>query len=283
MKKIAAIITAVVMLASPFVVNASPQQDLKDFRSFFKKKFPDTPMNDFINGVYSVHKASREQWEAFEEFPSYEIYVDKGEALFNNTKFKNGKGFKNCFPRAKRGIKGNYPYFDTKKGKVVTLEGTINKCITSNGSKKWGWKKGKMAHLSAYLSYKTRGQTIKVKTPKGKKAVAAYNRGKAHFYAKRGQLNMSCADCHYYYSGNKIRADILSPAIGHVSHFPVYRNKWAKKTGDGMGTLHRRYGGCNKQVRARPFKAQSAEYSALEYFHTYMSNGLKWNGPGQRK
>jgi len=95
------------MLASPFVVNASPQQDLKDFRSFFKKKFPDTPMNDFINGVYSVHKASRD---------------------------KDGKGFKDCFPNAKRGIKGNYPYFDTKTGKVFSLEGTINKCITSHGS-----------------------------------------------------------------------------------------------------------------------------------------------------
>ncbi|MDH5393360.1 MAG: sulfur oxidation c-type cytochrome SoxA [Gammaproteobacteria bacterium] len=271
------------MLTSPFVVNASPQQDLKDFRAFFKNKFPATPMNDFINGVYSIHKASREQWEAFEEFPSYEIYVDKGEALFNDTKFKNGKGFKDCFPKGQQGIKGTYPYFSAKSGKVVTLEGDINKCITSNGSEKWGWKKGKMAYLSAYLAYQTRGQTINVNTPKGEAAVAAYNRGKAHFYAKRGQLNMSCADCHYYYSGNKIRADILSPALGHVSHFPVYRNKWAKKSGDGMGTLHRRYGGCNKQVRARPFKAQSAEYSALEYFHTYMSNGLKWNGPGQRK
>ena len=50
-----------------------------------------------------------------------------------------------------------------------------------------------------------------------------------------------------------------------------------------MGTLHRRYGGCNKQVRAKPFKAQSDEYKALEYFHTYMSNGLELNGPSQRK
>jgi sulfur-oxidizing protein SoxA len=96
---------------------------------------------------------------------------------------------------------------------------------------------------------------------------------------------MACADCHYYYSGNKIRADILSPALGHTTGFPVYRNKWAgkSKSGDGMGTMHRRYGGCNKQVRAKPFKAQSDEYKALEYFHTYMSNGLEINGPSQRK
>lgn len=42
-------------------------------------------------------------------------------------------------------------------------------------------------------------------------------------------------------------------------------------------------GGCNKHVWAKPFKAQIAEYRALEYFHTYMSNGLVVNGPGARK
>ena len=46
----------------------------------------------------------------------------------------------------------------------------------------------------------------------------------------------------------------------------------------GIGT-----GGCNKQVRAKPFPAQSEEYRALEYFHTYMRNGLAVNGPGARK
>jgi sulfur-oxidizing protein SoxA len=50
-----------------------------------------------------------------------------------------------------------------------------------------------------------------------------------------------------------------------------------------MGTLHRRFGGCNGQVRAKPFKAQSVQYRELEYFLAYMSNGLELNGPGARK
>jgi sulfur-oxidizing protein SoxA len=50
-----------------------------------------------------------------------------------------------------------------------------------------------------------------------------------------------------------------------------------------IGTLHRRFTGCNKQVRAKPFKAQGEEYRNLEYFLTYMSNGLTLNGPGARK
>ena len=284
MNKIANVLTAAFLVVTPFAAQATPDQDLKEFREYFFKKFPDTPKNDFINGVYSIDPASREQWEAFEEFPSYEIFVDKGEELFNK-KFANGKGFADCFPNYKKGIRQNYPYFDTNSGKVVTLEGAINKCLTDNGEKAYKWKTGNITYVSAYLAYLSRGNKINVKVPNDAKAMAAYNRGKNHFYAKRGQLNMSCADCHYHYAGSKIRADILSPALGQPSGFPVYRNKWAgdSSKGDGMGTLHRRYGGCNKQVRAKPFNAQSDEYKALEYFHTYMSNGLEVNGPSQRK
>jgi len=36
-------------------------------------------------------------------------------------------------------------------------------------------------------------------------------------------------------------------------------------------------------VRAKPFKAQNEEYRNLEYFISYMSNGLEINGPGSRK
>jgi len=88
---------------------------------------------------------------------------------------------------------------------------------------------------------------------------------------------MACADCHKFYSGNLIRADLLSPALGHLTHFPVYRSKWG-----GLGTLHRRYGGCNKQVRAKPLKAQSREYRALEVYETYMATGIPIRVPSQR-
>jgi sulfur-oxidizing protein SoxA len=277
MKKIATALSVMLIAATPFAAQATPDDDLKAFRSYFTKKFPDVPVNDFINGVYAVDSASREQWEAFEEFPSYSISVDNGEAKFNS-KFANGKGYADCFPNYKKGIKQNYPYFDTDTGKVVTMEGAINKCRTDNGEEALKWEKGEIADISSYLAYLSRGKKINVKVPNDAKAIAAYNRGKKHFYAKRGQLNMSCADCHYYYSGSKIRADVLSPALGHTSGFPVYRNSW-----EGMGTLHRRYGGCNKQVRAKPFKAQSDEYTALEYFESYMGNGLEINAPSQRK
>jgi len=268
---------ALSITALPMLAQATPEDDLKAFRAYFHKRFANVPKDDFINGVYSIDKASREQWESIEEFPPYEINIEKGETLFNKP-FKNGKTYADCFKNGGKAIKQNYPYFDTATGKVKTLEGEINECRVANGEEPLPYKKGKIADISAYMAYTSRGNKISVQIPDDPKALAAYERGKKHFYAKRGQLNMACADCHVYYAGNRIRADILSPALGQVSHFPVYRSKWG-----GLGTIHRRYGGCNKQVRAKPFKAQSDEYKALEYFHTYMSNGLEMNGPGVRK
>ncbi len=255
---------------------ASPQDDLKAYQAYFTKKFPDVPYKDYVNGVYSLDKASREQWESIEEFPPYEINIEEGEDLWNEP-FANGKGYADCFPSYKNGLRADYPYFDTASGQVKTLELAINECRELNGEKPLKWKTGGMVSISSYLSYLSRGQKINVKIPNAA-AAAAYEKGKRHYYSKRGQLNFSCANCHVDSSGSKVRADLLSPGLGQVSHFPVYRSKWG-----GMGTLHRRYGGCNKQVRAKPFKAQSEEYRNLEYFHTYMSNGLEWNGPGVRK
>jgi len=277
MKRLLLIAATVATTALPLISNASPEDDLKAFRGYFLERFPNVPLEEFANGVYAIDPASREQWEAIEEFPPYEIAIEEGEELFN-TPFKNGKTFASCFRNGGIGIKSDYPYFDTKSGKVKTVELEINECLEKNGEKPLGYNKGKIASISAYMAYTTRGQTIDVKIPHDQRALDAYENGKQFYYARRGQLNMSCAHCHVDNAGNKIRADILSPALGHLSHFPVYRSKWG-----GLGTAHRRFGGCNKQVRAKAFKPQSDEYRNLEYFLTYMSNGVPWNGPGARK
>ena len=255
----------------------TPKEDLQNFRKYFYKKFPGISLNEFGNGVYAIDKQSRETWEAIEEFPPYEIDIEAGEELFN-TPFANGNTYASCFKKGGIGIRQNFPFYSKKNKQVKTLEQIINECRINNGEKPLKWKKGKIAAISAYMAYTSRGKPMAVRTPKTAGEIEWYERGRKHFYAKRGQLNMSCANCHQDNAGNYIRADILSPALGHVTHFPVYRAKWGS-----LGTMHRRYGGCNKQVRALPFPAQSDEYKALEYFHSYMSNGIEVNGPGSRK
>lgn len=264
---------------SPFVTAqaGTPAEDTEALRGYFQKKFgADVNLENLKNGTYALNEDARSQWEDIEEFPPYEIDLEKGADLWAK-KFKNGKSFASCFGEDISGLRAKYPYHDEAQDTIVTLEGDINKCRTDNGEKPFKWKKGKIAAVSAHVAYAGRGGKIDVQ-PKTEKALAWYNKGKSFFYTKRGQLNMSCADCHVYNANNKVRAEPLSPALGQVTHFPVFRSKWGE-----LGTLHRRYGGCNKNIRAKPFKAQSDQYRALEYFQAVMSNGMELNGPGARK
>lgn len=278
MKKLLTAAAAIALLAgAPLTTQASPESDLQSFREHFQKLFPGMPLEDYKDGAYALNADARSSWESMMEFPPFDDALMRGEEQFN-TPFANGKSYADCFENGGIGIRQNYPYFDAKSGQVKTLEQEINECREANGEKPLPWKKGDIAAISAYMASTSAGKPIDVKIPDDPRALEWYERGKQHFYAKRGQLNLSCANCHFDSAGKRIRAETLSPALGQVTHFPVHRLKWGE-----LGTLHRRYGGCNKQVRAKPFKAQSEEYRALEYFHTYMSNGLPVNGPGLRK
>jgi len=258
-------------------VSAGPVEDQAAFQKYYENKFPNTPVMDFQNGVYSILPEARAQWEAIEEFPPYEIAIENGEKLYHS-KFANGKSLADCFG-PEGAVRGQYPFWDKDRGMVITMERAVNECREANGEKPYGWKKGKIADVTAYMSFNSRGQEIKVDIPSDDpRALAAYEEGKEQFYTKRGQLNFACADCHMLTAGNLYRADTTSPAFGHATSWPVFRSKW-----QSMGTLHRRFAGCHTNIRANPYKAQGTEYSNLEYFVTYMSNGLEFNGPAARK
>lgn len=251
-------------------------KDLSEFRDYFARRFPKVETTEYKNGVYAIDEASREQWLDIEDFPPYEFAVDEGEALFK-IPFANGKNYGDCFSNGGINIRQNYPYFDLDAGEVVTLELAINRCRESNGEAPLAYGKDSIAVLSAYMASTSAGNVFATEVP-SEAAYQAYSEGKKFFYAKRGQLNFSCADCHLRVSGQNLRADIISPAIGHTTGFPVYRSKWEE-----MGTLHRRYAECNKNVRAEPLALQGKAYRNLEYFQTVMSKGLEINGPSSRK
>jgi len=283
-KLLIALSTISVMITTPLATQATPANDLESFRTYFYQQFPGVKLQDFANGIYAIDESRRFEWEASEEFPPYEEALEIGEKLFK--KYNIGS----CFKNGGIAIKQNFPYFDSKSGKVRTLEQDIMACLERGGvdvkAEKIGYKKGKLAAISAYMASTSRGKKQNVVIPDDARAIAAYEDGKTFFYAKRGQLNFSCADCHVYNSGKMARGNLLSPGIGQTSHFPAWRKKWAESSDNplsGLGTIQRRYGGCNEQVRAKALKAQSDSYNNLEYFHTYMSNGIQLNGPAVRQ
>ena len=135
-----------------------------------------------------------------------------------------------------------------------------------------------MAALTAYMAFTSRGKPFDIKIPNDPRALAAYENGKEYFYTRRGQLNFSCATCHVQSPGERIRAEVLAPALGILNAMPIYRSEWS-----GMGTTSRRFTSPATARSARvPMKPQDDEYRNVEYYLSYVSNGLPISGPGAR-
>jgi L-cysteine S-thiosulfotransferase len=253
-----------------------PVADAKAFRKFFTDKFPKVKLEDFVNGPYSMNEDLYRQWQDKEQFPPYEFSLEMGKEMFAKP-FKNGKSYADCFANGGIGVRQNYPYFDDKQGKVVTLELALNQCREANGEQPYSYVRDEMAALTAYMAFTSRGKPMDIKIPDDPRALAAYENGKEYFYTRRGQLNFSCATCHVQSPGERIRAEILAPALGIVNAMPIYRSEWS-----GMGTTSRRFTTCNSQIRGVPLSPQDDEYRNVEYYLSYVSNGLPISGPGAR-
>ena len=273
-----------VSLAGLFVVIAhaaaadriDPAAEAAAFRDFFFRKFPAVKPDDFANGPYALNEDMRRQWEDKEQFPPYEFSLEAGKELFAKP-FANGRHYADCFPDQGIGIRQNYPQFDATSGKVITLELALNQCREANGEQAISYTGEDMAALTAYMAFTSRGKPFDIKVPDDPRARDAYENGKRYFYTRRGQLNFSCATCHVQNPGQRLRAEVLAPALGILNAMPIYRSEWG-----GMGTISRRFITCNSQVRGVPLEPQSEEYRDLEYFLSYVSNGLPISGPGSR-
>ncbi len=254
---------------------ATPQEDNQAIRQFYQQRFPALSLDDYAQGVYAIDADAKSSWQAIEEFPPYEFALEQGKQLFY-LPFNNGKNYASCFPHQGIAIAQNYPYWDTKKQRIITLASAINDCRVRNNMPPLKYAKNEINTLLAYMASTSRGQRIQVQIPEP--ALPAYEKGKAYFYQRRGQLNFSCASCHIDNAGKYIRSEILSPALGHTTHWPAYR----LNTGE-LSSLHQRFMVCNQLIRAKIDPAQSTALRQLEFFLSYMANGLPLNGPSTRK
>jgi sulfur-oxidizing protein SoxA len=255
---------------------AGPAGDLENYQNFFKQRFPELTLTDLAKGMYNFSEDKRNQYEAIMEFPPYEVAIEEGEELFNEP-FNNGKTYADCFDNDGIGIAHTYPKFDEKSGKVKTLAAAVNECRQANGEKPLNYLKGNLAKLLAYMADTSRGKPITVGVPDDPRAIAAYEAGKRIYFTRRGPREFACYHCHWEASGQRIRGNELSPAVGQAANFPVYRSKWGE-----MGTIQRRYKGCMRNIGAIPLKEQTEAMNNLEYFHTFLSNGIPMNAPNSR-
>lgn len=244
--------------------------------ALYAAKFPAVPLENYVDGALMLSNDAKSQFDSIMEFPPFQGDIDRGRGLWE-TPFRNGKGFANCFADGGRNVAGNYPRYDASSDKVVTFEMDINRCLRDSGEAEYKFNdKATMGTLTAYARTLSDGMHVDVRV-EGAGALAKYEQGKKLYFSRIGQFNFACASCHMANAGKILRTEILSPTIGQTTHWPVFRG------GDNLNTLHMRYRRCMEQMRASPFAAGSEELNNLEYFQSYLSNGLPMRASVYRK
>ena len=254
----------------------APEQDRAEFISLYRGIFPTVPLEDYVNGALMLSSDAKSQFDSIMEFPPFQGDIDRGKHLWE-VPFRNGGTFAGCFANGGRNVAGNYPYYDSGGDKVVTFEMQINRCLRDNGEAEYKFSdKATMGTITAYARTLSDGMRVNVRVA-GVGGLAKYEEGKKLYFTRIGQYNFACASCHMVNAGKILRTEILSPAVGQTTHWPVFRG------GDNLNTLHMRYRRCMEQMRASPFPAGSEELNNLEYFHSHLSNGLPMRASVYRK
>jgi len=235
--------------------------------AFFGERFGDVPLQEYIHGSMMLSEDARTQYDSIMDFPPFQGDIDRGRKIWE-TPFANGQSFADCFDNGGHNIAGRFPYYDALTDRVVTFEMALNQCLRNNGEAEFDYgDRDTMGVLTAYARTLSDGMLMDIRVDSAG-ALSKYESGRAFYYRRIGQYNLACAACHVTHAGHYFRDELLSPTIGQAVHFPVFRG------GEFLYTLHMRYRRCIEAVGAVPHPAGSEELNNLEFFHSYLNNGL---------
>ena len=221
------------------------------------------PADDFPLGSAAFDAQLRARTEA--EASAAAPVLEAGKKLWER-KFRNGRSLANCFPNGGRRVAATYPQYDPRVKRVVTLEMAVNQCLKTHNEALLDQGEQAMGSVTAYLRSLANGQKVAVRVPPA--AEERFEQGKRLYFTRMGQRNFACASCHLQAAGKRYLDEPLSPAVGQATHFPVIR-------GGAAITLHARMRQCLELMGAAPFAAGSEELNDLEFFLTFLSNGLR--------
>jgi sulfur-oxidizing protein SoxA len=253
-----------------------PEAERQRLVAMFTERFPGVPLEDYVYGAMIANPDARAQYEQIMEFPPFLGDIEAGRRIWE-TPFRNGRRFADCFPNGGHEVLGNYPYYDAQTRRVVTFEAALNRCLKAHGEPEMAYgEHTPMGVLSAYARTLSNGMkmNVRVDSPQARERFEA---GRDLFFRRIGQLNAACAGCHLYNAGNTMRMEIISPALGHATHWPIFRG------GEELMTLQGRFKRCMEQMRAVPYGYDSREWNDLEYFLSYLSNGVPLQASVMRK
>lgn len=190
------------------------------------------------------------------------LWVLEGEALWV-------AGCARCHGDAAtmRGVAPRYPAWDAATGAPVDLAGRI---AAHNPMAR---ESQPLLALTAFVAHQSRG--LALAPPEDPRLAPAVARGAALYAQRRGQLDLSCAQCHDDNAGRRLAGSVIPQA--HPTGYPLYRLEW-----QGVGSLQRRLRGCMTGVRSEPFAYGAPEYVEIELFLMRRAAGMPLETPAVR-
>lgn len=243
---------------------ASPELARRDMAARLEAQLPGVSPAEYALGPSAFDAELRAQ--IAQNAAASAATLEEGRRLFNR-KFRNGRSIAACFPNGGKRVAATYPQYDSRLKRVVTLETAINQCLKTHGEALFdATDPSTMGAVTAHLRSLANGQKIAVRVPAA--AEERFAQGQRLYFTRLGQRNFACASCHVQGAG-RVYADFpLSAPVGQATRWPLIRD------GNAV-TLQAQVRECLERMGAAPFAAGSDELNHLEYFLTYLSQGLQ--------
>jgi sulfur-oxidizing protein SoxA len=185
------------------------------------------------------------------------LWVDQGAARF-------ARDCASCHRDDVKGMAAKYPR--RERGKVVTLEEKVRHIRPA-----MAYESEEMLALTAFISHQSRGMNVNQRISEKETAP-----GKAEYFRRRGQMNLSCSHCHDANAGKQLGAETVSQ--GQPNGFPAYRLEWQK-----LGSLQRRLRACFFGLHAELPAYGSDLLNELELYLAWRAKGLPIEAPAVRR
>jgi sulfur-oxidizing protein SoxA len=262
-RRLTSLLAALACALSPAVPAAEPAAVKAAIEAQLRAELPALGRADYALGSAAFDPEIRAQQDA--NAGAAKEAVERGAAIWKR-KFKDGRSLAACFPNGGRRVAVAYPQWHAGAKRVFTLEMAINQCLKTHHEPLIDYDDpATMGALTAYVRSLSEGNAIGVRVPPA--GEASFELGRRLYFTRMGQRNFACASCHVDNAGKRYADVPLSPVVGQAARWPFVRD-------GGALTLQAQVRACLERMGAAPFPAGSEELNDLEYFLTYLSNGL---------
>jgi sulfur-oxidizing protein SoxA len=205
------------------------------------------------------------------------LWIERGERLWRQARGAAGIACFDCHgeaSRSMRGVAARLPAWDTRAGRVTTLDQRIDACTTieQRDDPRAAESPDQIA-LIAYVTLQSRGLPMMLTITEPLQEL--FEHGRTLYHTRIGQMNLACADCHEQSVGKTLYVERISQ--GQPTAWPAYRLEW-----QSMGSLERRLRACFIGLRAEMPVYRSYDLVALQVYLGWRARQLPLESPGVR-